>query len=158
LAEALALPVVAQLTHLHLAGGRCHDPAVARALAGATHLKRLTSLWLEQVGIDDEGLALLARSPQLRSLTELHLEANHIGPAGIRALTGSRCLAGLRRLYLGYNINERSAGFGAEGARLLACWPRLKQLTALDLGANNLGDPGVVALAGSPHLPRPDTL
>src|SRR5262249_18757966 len=110
LAKALSLPALAQLTHLHLPGKHAQGEPVATALAQATHLKRLTSLWLEVAGIGDRGFRLLANSPHLRRLTELHLEYNRVGPAGVRALAPP-CLTGLRHLYLGSN------DFGPDGAR-----------------------------------------
>ncbi|MCI0455434.1 MAG: TIGR02996 domain-containing protein [Gemmataceae bacterium] len=157
LAEALSLPALARLTHLHLPGKHTAGAAVAGVLARATHLKRLTSLWLELAGIDSKGLELLANSPHLRSLTELHLEYSRIGLKGLKALTESRYLTRLRHLYLGGN-SERRIGFGVAGARVLADWPRLKGLLSLDLGGGDLGDAGIAALAASPHCPKPTTL
>jgi uncharacterized protein (TIGR02996 family) len=149
LAKALSLPALAQLTHLHLPGV-ASGPSVAEAMAGATHLKRLTSLWLEVCHVGSEGLARLAGCRHLRTLTELHLEDNHVGPDGVRALTASPHLTRLRRLYLGEN------SVTDEGAALLAGWKRLKQLEALDLGHARLSVAGAERLGAS--VCRPATL
>ncbi len=163
LAEVLALPALARLTHLHLTGRHWGEAKVARLLAGATNLKRLTSLWLEVVGIGDEGLALLANARHLRSLSELHLEYNGIGLPGMRALASSPHLTRLRHLYLGGNdlshvYRHGSKESGAESVGALASWPGLKRLKTLDLGGNYIRAAGMAALAASPHRPRLTTL
>jgi uncharacterized protein (TIGR02996 family) len=56
--KVFALPQLAQLTHLHIAGFDGEESErIAHAIADASHLSRLSSLWLESCHIHDSGLA-----------------------------------------------------------------------------------------------------
>jgi uncharacterized protein (TIGR02996 family) len=143
-AEDLALPYLGRLSCLHFVNVR-ECLTVVRALANATHLSRLSSLWLENANLGDEGLAILASCPHLAGLTELHVERNSITTEGVRALTRSPHLTRLRHLYLGGN-----PAVGAAGVYLLAAWPVLAGLDTLDVACCGLGDEGTAAVAAVP--------
>jgi Ran GTPase-activating protein (RanGAP) involved in mRNA processing and transport len=150
LGEALQRQELAQLTDLHIAGcqvGWQEQGLVGEVLAKATHLTRLRSLWLEICSLGDRGLKRLAASPHLASLRELHLEGNAITSKGILALVASPHLTGLEQLYL-----NGAWGIGPAGAKRLAAWPGLANVTALDLSSCGIKDAGLAALAASPHL------
>lgn len=151
LPELLQLPELARLTDLHIAGcraGSSDEGLVGRAIAGAKHLTRLRSLWLERCGLRDGGLAHLAGAAHLASLRELHLEGNSFTEKGIRSLTSSH-FTRLEQLYLNGSWN-----IGRAGAKRLAAWPGLANLTTLDLSSCGIDGVGVTALASSPYLSR----
>jgi uncharacterized protein (TIGR02996 family) len=93
------------------------------------------------------GARILAESPQLASLTTLDLRANNLGPEGAKALAESPHLASLTVL------NLFSNQLRDQGVRELAESPYLARLRVLDLGGQNqVGGPGLQALANSPNV------
>jgi uncharacterized protein (TIGR02996 family) len=102
--------------------------AGARSLAGWPGLARLATLHLQNSGLTDRGVRLLAASPHLAGVKSLDLSMNFgITAAGVRALAASPHLAGLEVLNLG------DVPMGAEGARALAESPHLAGLRGLGL-------------------------
>jgi hypothetical protein len=121
-----------------------------------------------------EGAALLAERdwPRLRWL---HLYQNDLTNQGLRLLTTAPGLSGLRALYIGYNdlrgaeagkllasatfasflegLKLRYNDLGAKGAVALARG-RFPELVYLNVGCNEIGDKGMVAIAGATGMPR----
>ncbi len=102
-------------------------------------LRRLTLL------ADGRQAAALAESPLLERVTRLEMRGRDLGDAGAAALAASPHLGGLRELILHH------CGVQTAGAVALARAP-LTALTWLNLGANDVNDEGVAALAAGPHL------
>jgi uncharacterized protein (TIGR02996 family) len=143
-----------------------HGNALVEALARCPSLSGLTSLWLLDKRIDDEGMEALAGTDKLSHLTELWLslpetragaaralartptalerlsiESGLIGDWGVEALAQSPHLAGLREVRL---LDQQ---IGPAGARALAQSRHLTSLRALDLCGNPIGPTGARALA-----------
>ena len=151
-------------------GGNCRAQAVgdggAETLAASGLLGQLGSLSLRYAELGPRGAAVCAAGAGLR---RLDLSANPFGPAGVRpfadapnalheldlslcGLDDAACgllaradFPALRSLTLAYN------SIGPDGARHLAA-ARLGGLWRLNLHDNFVGDDGLTALAGSPHL------
>ena len=125
-------------------------------VAECPHLAWVRVLGLSGNDLGDVGVRLLAGSPHLARLTTLELARTNIGPAGAEALAGSPHLARLIRLDLAGNV------VGRAGALALVSSEHLPGLVSLDLGSSNnqvnVGDAGVVALAGCPAAARLHTL
>jgi uncharacterized protein (TIGR02996 family) len=89
-------------------------------------------------------LDLLGSTPSLAGLRGLHLRWDSGGVAGLKALLEGGALPALQALTL--TLRQMAPG----DAELLAAWPRLAQLRALDLGSNYLGAEALAALAAAP--------
>jgi uncharacterized protein (TIGR02996 family) len=144
--------------------------AVARLLSRSPHVGRLFALQLPRNGFTDDAAAALASSPHLARLRTLDLSENAIGPAGAHTLAAARQFSGLTTLRL------RDNPLGSDGVAAILTSTRMPRLTtldlaqtgglaaslsgppgsdrlvALDLSANDLGDPGVELLAGRPEF------
>ena len=77
------------------------------ALCGGGGLGELRELCLQATHVDDDGLAILAKSPLLGRLTTLKLRSNMVTDAGAKALAKSKHATSLRSLNL--NNNEITA-------------------------------------------------
>ena len=122
---------------------------------------RLRMLDLNESGLGDEGVALLAACPGLAGLARLSLQACAIGVGGARALAGSPHLSGLTFLGLSDNsygpitrhgADESGQFIGDRGASALARSEHLGRLETLYVRACFIGDEGARALAESPRL------
>jgi uncharacterized protein (TIGR02996 family) len=131
-------------------------------------LRRLT------VRADSGQAGELAASPLLARVTRLEVRGRGLGDEGAAALAASPFLGGLRALVLHHcgvgpaggralagaafagleRLNLGANDLDDEGVAALAAAPRLAGLRNLGLGANNLGRPAAAALAASPHLRR----
>jgi uncharacterized protein (TIGR02996 family) len=98
------------------------------ALTASPLLRSVTALDLAAgTGIEDEGAALLARSPHLGNLAELDLAYARLGPKGVQAIAGAPWAANLVRL------NLRDNPIGRTGVDLLTDPARFPRLLRLDL-------------------------
>jgi Leucine-rich repeat (LRR) protein len=170
--ELAASPHLARLQRLDLSGNRIGLEGV-RTLLRSPHLGRLKSLdlshndlgpagaaelagWpsqLESLSIAGNGLSgddvrRLLEAPLSQALVELDLTHNPLGP-GLMSVLG-KFLARSIRLALGFT------GLTAADVRDLARSPARPR--TLDLRFNDLGDPGIQALAGSDLLSRCESL
>jgi uncharacterized protein (TIGR02996 family) len=141
------------LTVLNLAENRI-GPEAALAIAGSANFAHLEELFLDWNLVGDEGAHALTVSPHLARLRFLNLANNHLTTAAVRDLTTSSFLTRLTRLDLGNYFDDSRNTSGDEGARLLAAWPMLAQLSALGIAWNGIGPDGVRALLAAPHLGR----
>src|SRR5581483_4915576 len=120
-----ALKAVPRLTFLDLGYNPVGDDGAA-ALARAGFLSGLEELKLPLCEIGPDGIGAITASPLVENLVALDLERNGRGQP-LEVLRASKRLRRLARLKLdGWN-------FCAEGAEVLAGWPRLAQLTSLGL-------------------------
>ena len=164
--------------------GKQFDPESLERLCDnpelASGLKRLN---LCGYGLDDQGVAFLARCPYLAQLEHLNLSANAIGPEGLALLAGLSMLPSLKWLDLSRNPlgddgwkvlgrlpfrklrhltlwNTEATGFGARsatslGARSLARSQHLHSLRSLILiGHKELGDEGISRIPSAPFARR----
>ncbi len=92
-------------------------------------------------------LSLLRPSRVWSLLTELSIDAS-LSLLELHTLTSLEDLPPLRRLRL------HGRPVGAQGATLLAGWPRLSPVTELSLDSMNIGERGARALAESSHTRR----
>ena len=126
---------------------------VVRLLPGARFALHMGSL-----GRNDEGAAVLARSPLLSSLTTLKLTHCSIQDAGVRELARSPYLSGLTHLTL------RGHHMTVKGVKALVESPNLPALTSLNIKngmrridpesrARGIGDEGAKAIARCCKLP-----
>lgn len=145
---ALTAVVSGDLRSLSLAGNALDDEAL-HALVESPRCAKLTTLRLENNTFTHLGARGLAESPHVGALGHLDLSGTGIGDRGAIALAAAP-LHGLRELSLA------RCDLGPSGAAALATAPWFSGLVALDLGANNLGDDGVLALAAAvgPALER----
>jgi uncharacterized protein (TIGR02996 family) len=135
-----ASPFIRRLESLVLEGHRLGNDGV-EILTGSPNFSRLQELNLGRpwTPLGERGARALASSPYLRRLTKLVLEGATPGVGGMQALASSPLLAGLCKLSL------RRARLGAAETRALAA-NSLSQLRWLDLGENDFGNVGAVAL------------
>lgn len=118
-------------------------------LARARQLAHLEVLDLGFNDLTDQGLKTLADAAHLENLRALSLNDNRqIGTPGMRALADSPHLANLRSLDLSGN------GLTETALKVLINGESLKQLDAIALQGNRIGDGGVEALARSELLRR----
>jgi uncharacterized protein (TIGR02996 family) len=117
-----------------------------QGLGRATHLDRLTHLYLDDTRVSNDCLKALALGPGLPGLHTLSLGRNSLTDVGVVALLLAE--RPWRALELGRNH------LGEESAAALARSAALAGLTELGLEDNHLGDAGALALASSPHLNR----
>jgi uncharacterized protein (TIGR02996 family) len=104
LAHAPRLFAAAPIQHLNLR----RVAGDAAALFASPHLARIRSLELNQCGLDDDAMRLLAASPHLGELRWLALVFNRVGLPGAEAIAASR---GLPRLtYVDFAGNEVDPG------------------------------------------------
>ncbi len=148
LAALAAAPGLAGLRRLSVSLNNLGDSAVT-ALARAPTF-RLETLNLTSNRITDAGAYTLATSPSLAGLRKLTLWGNQLTDEGFRALVQSPHLAGLTHLLLGvYGLPNPITEASMRALAQSPCPPRL---TALDLEYSLVGDAGLAALAGYPHL------
>jgi hypothetical protein len=134
-------PNAAKLTQLNLAAtGLGTDGLIA--VLNSERLRVLTNLDLSYNPLGDWP-AVLRDAPAWRSLERLNLNECGLGDDAIEALTATSSAGCLRSVSLAYN------SAGSRGARALASWPVLPRLWELELHDNNIGDDGLVELAGS---------
>jgi uncharacterized protein (TIGR02996 family) len=164
-------PFLGGLRELFLVGDV--DPTCVFMLARSSLLERLCGLHLLGAArIDAAGIAPLIRAPAAQGLQELSLTGSALfsdllidftampAPPQLRSLN----LSGTR---LGYNsltdlldwlpapanrLAFSRIGVDSQAAASLAGSARLRQLHALDLSDNAIGDLGAIALADSPNL------
>jgi hypothetical protein len=137
-------PHLGQLSHLGLANTHLYDEDL-RALAGSRAFPGLTSLDLsnhrEGQGYGIDGLRALTEAAFAGSLEALELERRWLGGELVSVLTG------LPRLH---SLGLDCGALGDEGVLALLSLPQ--RWTRLGLRANDIGDAGAVALAGSAAL------
>ncbi|MBI5512449.1 MAG: TIGR02996 domain-containing protein [Deltaproteobacteria bacterium] len=142
LAEALALPTLPRLTHLGL-----HEPELSETSAWSLGLAPLSGLrsfsWRRPVGDPRWTPEALLDAPWLSRLERLELERHPLQGALLTRLCDRLEPSRLRRLAL------RGAALGDDDAGALAASGRLAGLELLDLGNNQLGPRGVLALLGA---------
>jgi hypothetical protein len=112
---------------LQLAGCGLGVAAVDALLGADSALSNVEDLDLARNGLDDEGVALLARAPRTATLTALALDEVGLGDRGAAALAASPLVRGLRSLSLGGNR------LTAEGVAALRASVNLAECT-LDFG------------------------
>jgi uncharacterized protein (TIGR02996 family) len=148
------------------------DQGVLRLLADV-QVVGIRELTLRRSQLTDQGVEALAASWQVRELDYLDLAYNRISPAGAEALARSSHLSRLNGLNLGANdlgdagiaalfdgpafrlqwLSLRGNRISDTGLRTLADSPVLTQLYDLDVGHNQIGDAGALALISSAHFP-----
>lgn len=134
----LKSPVTAQLTELlfeyqHL------GPELGETLAKWPRIAKLKVLRLQAVDLGDPGLAALLE--RLESVETLGVNYNGLTAKSIEALTGTPSTQHLRKLELSGNR------LGRAGLLKLASWPRLGELTELNLHGVEADDICAEALA-----------
>ena len=115
---------------------------------GCKGLREATSVWLTQIGVSSDNLALLGTlGSVLPALKELRLNEAAAGPDGVQRLAeklGAGALPAVTWLDL-IDVHVGDAGASALAAALgRGALPRLKRLY---LGGTAIGDAGLVALA-----------
>jgi len=143
---AAMLPACANLETLDLDENNLRGPEVARSLAAATHLRRLSYLHLGLARIGPDGAAALAGAAHLASLRTLVVQHCDLGDDGVRLLAGSPHLAGLRALWMCGNAVTHD-GIAALGESVF--WPGLRSLVLNDA---SLTDAALEALRDAPSL------
>jgi uncharacterized protein (TIGR02996 family) len=131
-AELIATRGPARLVHLDLGGNPLGSQGVA-ALAGSTHLTRLTHLGLTKVGGLGAAAACIGplfTTPHLPRLAALDLSRDDLDASDARALVASPLPERLYRLDLRHNHLGDAGAF----ALLEADWPRLAWLDVRDNG------------------------
>ncbi len=98
---------------------------------------------MEESGIGDARIALIAASLEESNVKSLRLYGNYIGAAGARALAGVLKESSITELQMGYNE------IGDAGAVALAAALKESKLTTLRLVGNMIGDEGAKALAAA---------
>ncbi len=149
-------PYLARLEALDLSFNSLGDLGI-RHLAHATGLPRLRSLALtDNTAVGADGIASLAESPHLAGLRTLDVSGIDLHEVGVQAIASSRFLTRL------HTFRIRSCGLADHGVAELARSSLFGRMTArsssLDLRENLIGDEGIAALAGSPHLARLSSL
>lgn len=117
----------------------------AQNLARSAHLEHITYLNLWNTSILTQGVEAIVQSPHLARCRVLNLGGNLFGDICVKALTRSLSLPALSALSLAWD------SISMDGANALAQWPKLAQLSFLNLETNDLGK-GVDALRRSPYL------
>jgi Ran GTPase-activating protein (RanGAP) involved in mRNA processing and transport len=118
-------------------------------LARSPFLANLDTLDLGFNGLDDAGVAALARSGGFRGLATLILNDNaQISAEGVRALADSPFFGGLAALDVSRN------DISDAGVRAVAAGGAFPRLHTLRLCGNPVGDAGVAALVRSPLFGR----
>jgi hypothetical protein len=133
----------------------------------------LTELHLNQTGLLDIGLTVLASSPHSLKFNEFGLSNDGITHAGLRSLVRRAGWAGPVKLNLTNNnlgddgVSELHGsswdrlthldlignGISPVGVRSLVSWRGIRRLRYLGLGGNPLGPEGVRTLASTSDLP-----
>jgi uncharacterized protein (TIGR02996 family) len=144
----------------------------ARALAQSSRVLELKTLMLDRNRLGDDGARAIAHAKHLSALETLSVADNELGVSGVRALAEALYLTRLQTLSLATSLLGQTGAaliasaavfaklkslcladcqIDAEAARALAVSPYLRQLTALDLSRNEIGN-GVRALAESSNF------
>jgi uncharacterized protein (TIGR02996 family) len=145
--EALALngDTYAENSGTDVGDAACHE------LAGSGALARLKRLSLRDHRVGPGGLQVLLDSPRLMGLEELDLAGNRRLPPLLEILVAGEGLSRLRALDLADSSPEFHLRDGSQPDG--QTWGRLANLVRLGLrGAEDLGDEGAAALAGTPAL------
>lgn len=168
LALILSSPLMSQITELAI-DCRKLTPAHLEVLIASPHREQLTTLILERSELGPDGAKLLGSRPW-PSLTYLDLNKGLIGNGGLEALCASGQFTALRSLRLAENkltakaiqalkpleqlwLLDLSFNQGkAAMAKAIGQSEALATLEHLGLGANEISDGGLSALAKSPHL------
>jgi uncharacterized protein (TIGR02996 family) len=151
----LASPHLKRLSDLVFGNGDS-TRATAKEVADCPNLPRLTGLRFSSSSnsnFGDEGLRILASSPRLSGLKSLSLSSVGVGVVGIQALATSRFLTELTYLCV-FSDYDRTIQIGADGFCALFSSPNMKNLSALGVMFDAIGDAGLEALAASPYLRR----
>lgn len=121
-------PWLAQLRSLSMKYNDAHAQG-AQALFESGDFSQLESLDFGANEIGDEGVAAIVSNPTLRRLSSLTIEGNHVAPL-----------------------------ISAQGADAVASWQGASALRVLNLGQNQIGDAGLVAIVTSPNLANVEAL
>ncbi len=140
----LARPVVENLTLLNLSGNVGIRDQGMQVLAKTPYLPRLSGLDLASVGLTTEGLAALGEPPLGTQLQELRLDGQQLGQPGVATLLGRTRLPHLRRLSLS------QCALHDVGAQHLLNWEHLPRLESLMLNWNGLSDDFVMSFVLQP--------
>jgi uncharacterized protein (TIGR02996 family) len=149
----LGSPHLSGLRHLRLTF-LYRDTARIKAVAANAALSGLTHLTL--TGLWEHGdtiVTALADVRNLTRLTDLDFVSNGIGPAGAQALARAPILRNLTRLTFRDDSSTRPR-IGDEGLTALLGSPHLPQLTELGVDQQDLTDDSVIALAENPKAAR----
>lgn len=143
-----------------------------RSLTQSSRVIELKTLMLDRNRLGDDGARVIAHSRRLSALETLSIGDNDLGVGGVRALAEALYLSRLQTLSLATSILGQTGAalvasaavfaklkslclancqIDSEGVRSLAVSPYLRQLTALDLSRNEIGN-GVRALAESSNF------
>lgn len=138
--HALAGSRLTELTTLNLASNR-FDADGFRALARVPFLSSLTSLTLDDSGLDEDCARTIAQFG-MKELRTLRVANSRVGARGTAALVAAPFFAGVRTLDI------QSAAIGDMGASAIAALPS-SNLRELHLNDNGLTDSSLDALARS---------
>lgn len=133
----------------HLPSARWLEEFVNSAFVSTVRTLDLTGLELE-----NDGVALLARSMALGDLRELVLDDNLVGVRGIEALARARfrpTRLSVRGMSGGEAYSDDPA-VRSEGVAIIAGSHRFRDLESLDLSGNEIEDDALAALVQSSHL------
>ena len=155
-----ALPGVRELTVV----GPVTSPDDMNSLVASPLMSSIRRLNFLDSRMDAPALARLLESPHVAQWEALRITSHHFGVEGVRRLVDAG-LSALTELDLSLPTrDERGSPEGyyraawwqptidPDGAALLASWPRLAQLTSLNLSGNRLGVAGCAALLSAPGL------
>jgi uncharacterized protein (TIGR02996 family) len=136
---------------------RLRQASSARWLEEFLHspfVSTVRTLDLTGLELENDGVALLARSTALGNLRELILDDNLVGVRGIEALARARFR--LTRLSVrgmsGGEAYSDDPAVRSEGVAAIAGSHRFRDLESLDLSGNEIDDEALAALVQSPHL------
>lgn len=167
LKQLLSSPIMSQITELQLSC-RQLGPEHLDAVLASPHREQLTALILERSELGLDGARQLGSRPW-PALSHLDLNKGDLGNKGLEALleggnfpalkslrlaenklTGKaiQALKGLELTRLDLSFNQGKASM----AKAIAQAAASTHLEHLNLGANEIGDQGLSALAQSPHL------
>jgi Ran GTPase-activating protein (RanGAP) involved in mRNA processing and transport len=145
----VAAPKTGPLVELDV--GHNHlKPADFTALAKAPWLDTVQRLRVKYNDARAKGAKALLSSKRLSRLESLDFGANEIGDEGVASLCANKVITRLRKLSLEGNSVDPLVK--TEGARALADWGAASSLEELNLGQNEIGDEGFVALLTSQNL------
>jgi uncharacterized protein (TIGR02996 family) len=134
-----------KLHRLEITAGEL-NPGAMLALAQAPGFADLTALHLNGCWTSEEAIGALARWPCLTGLSSLDLGRTLLRGRSLEHLLNSPLGGRLRYL----SLND--CHLGEYEARMLARWPGLAGLVALDLAGNLITNDSAQVLARSPHL------
>ena len=166
-------PLLDSVTHLKLSKNYFGNQQFC-AFAKSKHLHNLQSLAVADMMIWLDGVSALAKSKHLGNLVHLDLSNCNLPCTIVGRVVRSSAWPRLRSLNLFWNLklgwraakqfadrpwtiplrelNLGAADLGDKGIAALANAPQVRGLEALDLFANKIGPKGAAALAASPHF------